>query len=151
MLTQNLLQQVTRNKKNSTHFLFSFDNLSAERFLDYLLANYAFFNFDLLSIRSLNFRKISALFLIGPFFIIGDCVVILKGARGRRMVVMPTPTTTRHCKWLVQYIGLKHSPVINRRVRVSVQLGTSSRFTNFTAALKCPVYVTVSRNTVSRN
>ena len=52
----------------------SFGNLSAERFLNYLLANYAFLNFDLLSVRSLNFPKISASFLIGPFFIIGDCV-----------------------------------------------------------------------------
>ena len=52
----------------------SFGNLSAERFLNYLLANYAFLNFDLLSLRSLNFPKISASFLIGPFFIIGDCV-----------------------------------------------------------------------------
>ena len=52
----------------------SFGNLSAERFLNYLLANYAFLNFDLLSVRSLNFPKISASFLIRPFFIIGDCV-----------------------------------------------------------------------------
>ena len=52
----------------------SFDNLSAECFLNYLLANYAFLNFDLLSVRSLNFPKISASFFIGLFFIIGDCV-----------------------------------------------------------------------------
>ena len=52
----------------------SFDNLSAEGFLHYLPANYAFLNFDMLSVPSLNFTKISALFLIGPFFIIGDCV-----------------------------------------------------------------------------
>ena len=52
----------------------SFGNLSAERFLNYLLANYAFLNFDLLSVRSLNFFKISAPFFIRPFFIIGDCV-----------------------------------------------------------------------------
>ena len=56
----------------------SFDNLNAERFLNYLLANYAFLNFDMLSIPSLNFPKISALFLIGPFFIIGDCVQLKK-------------------------------------------------------------------------
>ena len=62
-----------KEQKNIYSFL-SFDNLSAERFLNYLLANYAFLNFDLLSVRSLNFPKISALFLIGPFFIIGDCV-----------------------------------------------------------------------------
>ena len=55
----------------------SFGNLSAERFLNYLLANYAFLNFDLLSVRSLNFFKISAPFFIRPFFIIGDCVYYL--------------------------------------------------------------------------
>ena len=49
-------------------------HLSAEHFFNYLLANYAFLNFDLLSIHSLNFPKISASFLIGPFFIIGDSV-----------------------------------------------------------------------------
>ena len=52
----------------------SLENLRAECFLNYLVANYVFLNFDLLSIRSLNFPKISASFLIGPFFIIGDCV-----------------------------------------------------------------------------
>ena len=52
----------------------SFDNLKAEHFLYYLQANYAFLNFDLLIVRSLNFPKISAPFFIGPFFIIGDCV-----------------------------------------------------------------------------
>ena len=56
------------------YLFLSFDNLSAECFLNYLLANYAFLNFDLLSVRSLNFPKISASFLIGPFFMIGDCV-----------------------------------------------------------------------------
>ena len=56
----------------------SFDILSAERFLNYLQANYAFLNLDLLSVRSLNFPKISAPFFIGPFFIIGDCVYLRK-------------------------------------------------------------------------
>ena len=58
----------------------SFYNLSAEGFLNYLLANYAFLNFDLLSVRSLNFPKISASFLIGPFFIISEtaCIDILE-------------------------------------------------------------------------
>ena len=51
-------------------------HLSAERFLNYLLPNYAFLNFNLLSVRSLNFPKISTSFLIEPFFIIGDCVYI---------------------------------------------------------------------------
>ena len=54
----------------------SFNNLSAECFLTYLQAIYAFLNFDLLSLHSLNFPKISASFLIGPFFIIGDCVYL---------------------------------------------------------------------------
>ena len=58
----------------TTFWTFSVGHLSAECFLNYLLANYAFLNFDLLSVRSLNFPKISAPFLIGPFFIIGDCV-----------------------------------------------------------------------------
>ena len=49
--------------------ILSSDNLSAECFLNYLLENYVFLNFDLLRVRSLNFPKISA-----SFFIIRDCV-----------------------------------------------------------------------------
>ena len=60
-------------KEQKKSFL-SFENLRAERFLNYLVANYAFLNFDLLSVRSLNFPKISASFLIALFFINGDCV-----------------------------------------------------------------------------
>ena len=56
------------------YLFLSFDNLSAERFLSYLLANYVFLNFDLLSVGSLYFPKISASFFKGPFFIIPDCV-----------------------------------------------------------------------------
>ena len=63
-----------KEQKKSMYLFLSFDNLSAECFLNYLLVNYAFLNFDLPSVRSLNFPKISASFLIGPFFIIGDCV-----------------------------------------------------------------------------
>ena len=47
-------------KEQKKMYLFlSFDTLSAEQFLNHLLAIYAFLNFDLLSIRSLNFPKIS--------------------------------------------------------------------------------------------
>ena len=60
--------------KEQKKLFLSFENLRAERFLNYLVANYAFLNFDLLSVRSLNFPKISAPFFIGLFFIIGDCV-----------------------------------------------------------------------------
>ena len=67
---------VSYKEQKKIYLFLSFDNLSAERFLNYLLANYAFLNFDLLSVRSLNFPKISASFLIGPFFIIGDCVYL---------------------------------------------------------------------------
>ena len=49
-----------------------------------MLANYAFLNFDLLSLRSLNFPKISAPFLIGPFFIIGDFVYIFHREKIKR-------------------------------------------------------------------
>ena len=65
---------VSYKEQKKIYSFLSFDNLSAEHFLNYLLANYAFLNFDLLSIHSLNFSKFSALFLIVPFFVIGDCV-----------------------------------------------------------------------------
>ena len=44
--------------KEQKKLFLSFENLRAERFLNYLVANYAFLNFDLLSVRSLNFPKI---------------------------------------------------------------------------------------------
>ena len=72
--TYTKLVSYLQGTKKKLYLFLSFDNLSAERFLNYFLANHAFLNFDLLSVRSLNFPKISALFLIGPFFIIGDCV-----------------------------------------------------------------------------
>ena len=62
---------VSYKEQKKFYSFLSFDNLSAERFLNYLLAIYAFLNFDLLSLRSLNFPKISASFLIRPFFMIG--------------------------------------------------------------------------------
>ena len=65
---------VSYKEQKKFYSFLSFDNLSAERFLNYLLAIYALLNFDLLSLHSLNFPKISASFLIRPFFIIGDCV-----------------------------------------------------------------------------
>ena len=46
-------------KEQKKKLFLSFENLRAERFLNYLVANYVFLNFDLLSIRSLNFPKIS--------------------------------------------------------------------------------------------
>ena len=67
---------VSYKEQKQFYSFLSFENLSAERFLNYLLANYAFLNFDLLIVRSLNFPKISASFLIGQFFINGDCVYV---------------------------------------------------------------------------
>ena len=68
---------VSYKEQKKIYSFLSFDNLNAERFLNYLLANYVFLNFDLLSVRNLNFSKISSSFLVGPFFIIGDCVYYL--------------------------------------------------------------------------
>ena len=74
--TRNLLiiQIATVHSRIINLFESSSSLLSVERSLYYLLANYVFLNFDLLSVRSLNFPKISASFFIGPFFINGDCV-----------------------------------------------------------------------------
>ena len=66
-----------KERRKKFYLFLSFDNLSTERFLNHLLANYVFLNFDLLSVRTLNFSKISSSFLVGPFFIIGDCVYYL--------------------------------------------------------------------------
>ena len=52
------MKLVSYKEQKKIYLFLSFDNLSAERFLNYLLANYAFLNFDLLSVRSLNFPKI---------------------------------------------------------------------------------------------
>ena len=61
--TRTYTKLVSYKKQKKIYLYLSFDNLSAERFLNYLLENYAFLNFDLLSVRSLNFPKISVSYL----------------------------------------------------------------------------------------
>ena len=51
------MKLVSYKEQKKKSFL-SFENLRAERFLNYLVANYAFLNFDRLSVRSLNFPKV---------------------------------------------------------------------------------------------
>ena len=70
---ENIYKKTCKLQGTKKLFL-SLENLRAESFLKNLVANYVVLNFDLLSILSLNFPKISASFFIGPFFIIGDCM-----------------------------------------------------------------------------